>query len=182
MVNNEAESSTAGPEQPRGTLIYILRRDLRLEDNPIFDTVSQLKRFKHFLPLYVFPAHQVEVSGFIPDGSEEKSPYPEARSIVGKFWRCGPYRAKFLGESVWELKEVLEKLGSGLNLRVGLVPEVVDELIAGLKERGESVEAVWMTNEEGIEENKEQKQVRELCEEKRVEFKEWKDEKYFVDE
>jgi deoxyribodipyrimidine photo-lyase len=86
-------------------VIYALRRDLRLSDNPVFcelshEFLSGSPSFTHILPLYVFPADQVEISGFIPEDAESeatpKSPYPEARSQVGGFWRCGPHRAKFL--------------------------------------------------------------------------------------
>ena len=74
--------------QPNRILIYLLRRDLRLADNPIFHELARLnsqskKPFTHLLPVYVFPAQQVEVSGFVADG--ESSPYPEARSKVGGF-------------------------------------------------------------------------------------------------
>ena len=83
-------------------LIYVLRRDLRLDDNPVFHEISRLylskkAQFTHVLPLYVFNASQIEVAGF---STGSRSPYPEARSAVGKFWRCGPHRARFLCESV----------------------------------------------------------------------------------
>jgi hypothetical protein len=83
-------------------LVYLMRRDLRVCDNPILHHLGTAKEhgFTHLLPVYVFPAHQVEVSGFIDD-PDLKSPYPEARSRIGKFWRCGPHRAKFLAQSVW---------------------------------------------------------------------------------
>ena len=67
-------------------LIYLLRRDLRLADNPIFNDVSRTFQqsqhpYTHFLPIYVFPAQQIEVSGFLSSDSE-RSPFPEARSNV----------------------------------------------------------------------------------------------------
>src|SRR4051812_20077249 len=73
-------------------LIYLMRRDLRVSDNPILHSLATEKDhgFTHLLPLYVFPAQQVEVSGFI-HAEGKKSPYPEARSQVGGFWRCGPH-------------------------------------------------------------------------------------------
>ena len=60
-------------------LIYLLRRDLRIADNPIFSEISKLgnqsqKPFTHVLPVYVFAAQQIEVGGFIED-AEQKSPY-----------------------------------------------------------------------------------------------------------
>ncbi|KAK5191154.1 hypothetical protein LTR92_008873 [Exophiala xenobiotica] len=169
-------------------LIYLLRRDLRLSDQPIFHEIHKLsqqpqKPFTHVLPLYVFSAQQVEVSGFLGD-SEAKSPFPEARSEVGRFWRCGPHRAKFLAESVWELKSELEKLGSGLHIRVGMLGQVVRDLLEQIKQqRGEiSVSAIWMTEEEGVEEKREERNVRKEAEKAGVDFKLWLDEKYFIDD
>ncbi len=169
-------------------LIYLLRRDLRLSDHPIFHELHKLsqqpqKPFTHVLPLYVFAAQQVEVSGFLCD-SEAKSPFPEARSEVGKFWRCGPHRAKFLAEAVWDLKTELEKLGSGLHIRVGMLGQVVKDILEQVKQESEeiSVAAIWMTEEEGVEEKREERNVRKEAEKAGVDFKLWLDEKYFIDE
>ncbi|OBT66473.1 hypothetical protein VE03_03682 [Pseudogymnoascus sp. 23342-1-I1] len=171
---------------PPNILIYLLRRDLRLEDNPIFHAVATdaAKTYTHLLPVYAFPAQQIEVSGFIPRNSEERSPYPEARSSTGKFWRCGPHRAKFIAESVWELKETLGSVGSGLEVRVGMLSDVLKDLLADLKGNGERVNigAVWMTAEEGVEEKLDEKDCKTICDAAGVNFKLWKDEKYFVDD
>lgn len=167
-------------------LIYILRRDLRLEDNPVFHALSQAATAQdhtHLLPVYVFAAQQVEVSGFIPPTSSEKSPYPQARSPVGNFWRCGPHRGKFLGESVWDLKESLQKVGSNLDIKVGMVGQVVANLIRGISDGQDTrVSGVWMTCEEGVEEKREEKEVKRFCDQHDVDFKLFTDEKYFVDE
>lgn len=167
-------------------LVYLMRRDLRLEDNPVFHelTKQETTTYAHLLPVYVFSAQQLEVSGFIPKDSETKSPYPEARSAVGGFWRCGPHRAKFLAESVWDLKEKLEEVGSGLEIRVGMVGEVIRKMLEGTaKEEGETkIGGVWMTEEEGWEEKREERDARKTCEEMGIEFKLFKDEKYFIDE
>jgi deoxyribodipyrimidine photo-lyase len=168
-------------------LIYVLRRDLRLADNPVFHEVSRLFQqsqhpFTHFLPVFTFPANQLEVSGFISD-SAKKSPYPEARAPVSGFWRCGKLRAKFLAESVWDLKKDLEKVGNDLQVRVGTVHDAVQSILQGYKENNEvDIAGVWMTNEEGVEEKREEKDVRKLCNKFDAEFKLWQDEKYLVDE
>lgn len=163
-------------------LIYLMRHDLRLSDNPIFHHLASQSNhgFTHLLPVYVFPAQQIEVSGFIKDGSS--SPYPEARSTVSKVWRTGPHRAKFITQSVWDLKGSLDSVGSGLLLRVGKPNDVVQSLIEGLQEKGERVGAVWMTKEEGVEERRDQKDVYEVCHKLGTEFKLWDDEKYYIDE
>ena len=162
--------------------MYLLRRDLRVSDNPILHYLATTSDhgFTHFLPVYVFPAHQVEVSGFLKGG--EVSPYPPARSHVGKFWRCGPHRAKFTAETVWNLKENLEELGSGLSIRVGSHRDVLEHMINELKNTVPSVSEVWMTEEPSWEEVEEQESVSTLCSELNIEFKLWKDEKYFIDE
>lgn len=168
-------------------LIYLLRRDLRMVDNPIFHdistTFSQSQHpYTHLLPLYVFPAQQVELSGFLKS-TDDRSPYPEARSQVGNFWRCGPHRAKFLAESVWDLKSALEGVGSGLCIRVGMTGEVVRDLLQGFKEDHQmGTYGVWMTSEEGSEEKQEERDVEQVVEEEGSQFKLWPDEKYYVDE
>ncbi|KAI9670902.1 MAG: hypothetical protein M1817_003787 [Caeruleum heppii] len=167
-------------------LIYLLRRDLRLADNPIFHEVSRLAKqsqppFTHLLPLYVFPAQQVEVSGFL-SSPDAKSPYPQARSQAGGFWRCGPHRATFLAETVWDLKTSLDGVGSGLELRVGMLGDVVRDLLAAFKKTDGQVVEVWMTNEEGVEEKREERDVRRLVEAEHIKFKLWVDEKYLIDD
>ncbi|OQN97088.1 hypothetical protein B0A48_16892 [Cryoendolithus antarcticus] len=167
-------------------LIYLLRRDLRLADNPIFTELARLnkqsqKPFTHLLPLYVFPAEQVEISGFIPGG--QPSPYKEARSQVGGFWRCGRLRAKFLAESVWDLKKDLENAGSGLKIRVGSVKDAVASVLEGYGGRQDAeVHAIWMTGETSWEEHEEQKSIEKVAAKQSVEVKIWHDEKYFVDD
>ena len=168
-------------------LIYLIRRDIRLADNPIFHEVARLnaqsqKPFTHFLPVYVFPANQVEVSGFL-SSDQQRSPYKEARSSVSGFWRCGRLRAKFLAESVWDLKRDLEGIGSGLEIRVGTVHDAVQSLLEGFRNRDDvEVHGLWMTSEEGWEEQQEEKHAKRLVNEEGKEFQLWTDEKYYVDE
>lgn len=164
-----------------------MRRDLRLEDNPVFWEISQKKDspYTHLLPLYIFSAQQIEVSGFIPKDSGKRSPYPEARSAVGNFWRCGSHRAQFLAESVWDLKTSLCEAGSGLEVRVGMVGEVISNIVDAFpaeKDKEVQVGGVWMTSDEGGEEKKEESDVKRVCEKAGIEFKLFPDEKYFIDE
>ena len=181
-------NETADTMKSQGVLIYVLRRDLRLADNPIFHEIQKLsqqpqKPFTHVLPLYIFAAQQIEVSGFLKNESS-RSPYPEARSEVGGFWRCGPHRAKFLAESVWDLKERLQKVGSGLDIRVGTLGRVIEEILDQFKQEKQnvSVSAVWMTEEEGVEEKREERDVRRAAQKAGIDFRLWLDEKYFIDE
>lgn len=163
-------------------LIYLMRRDLRVCDNPILHDLGLMKDrygFTHLLPIYVFPAHQVEVSGFIDD-PDATSPYPEARSRTGKYWRCGPHRAKFLAQSVWDVKESLESMECGLEIRVGKQSDVVRHIIENLTDL--KLGAVWMTKEDSTEEITEQNQIALVCNANGVDFRLWIDEKYFIDE
>ena len=168
-------------------LVYLLRRDLRLADNPIFHEIARLnnqsqKPFSHLLPVYVFPAEQIEVSGFL-SSNEERSPYQEARSAVGGFWRCGRLRSKFIAESVWDLKKDLEGIGSGLEIRVGTLQDAVTSILDGFRNQNDvEVQGVWMTKEEGWEEMYQEKNVKQLVEGEDKEFKMWTDEKYYIDE
>jgi deoxyribodipyrimidine photo-lyase len=165
-------------------LVYLVRRDLRVSDNPILHALATKKDhgFTHLLPLYVFNPNQIEVSGFIKD-ENTKSPCREARSQVGGFWRCGPHRAKFIAESVWDLKEGLESVGSGLCVRVGHMSDAVKQVVQKVsQENNMQVGAVWMVGEEGVEENREEGSVKDVCRGSDVDFKLWTDEKYLIDE
>lgn len=201
-------------------LIYILRRDVRLSDNPIFHCASlssaktrvdspdpsatpntrdsedfltsdtDTPKFTHLLPVYIFPANQVEVSGFLPSPTPP-SPYLEARSRIAGIWRTGPHRAKFTAEGVWGLKQRLDGLGcgSGLEVRVGMIGEVVEHMLdwysQGKDEAGDKradVAGIWMTNEEGTEEKHDEMEVKKIAEQSGVAFKVWDDVKYYIDE
>ena len=163
-------------------LIYILRRDLRVSDNPILHHLETTTDhgFTHLLPVFVFPAHQMELSGFLKDG--HKNPYPPAKSAVGGYWRCGPHRAKFTGESVCDLKASLDSLESGLVLRVGMIGDALNDLFEDLTAKAQTVGAVWMTGDEGVEENRDEKAAELICKKHSADFKLWVDEKYFIDE
>ena len=163
-------------------LVYLVRRDLRVADNPILHHLSTASDhgYTHLLPVYVFPSSQVELSGFLRDG--ESSPYPEARSVVGGFWRTGPHRVKFLAQSVWDMKQSLEQLNGGLLLRVGSLVEVLRSIFDAFKGKSQQIGGVYMTEEKSWEEVQEQNDVEDVCKDHDVPYKLWPDEKYFIDE
>ncbi|KAL5866762.1 hypothetical protein ACKVWC_010656 [Pyricularia oryzae] len=167
---------------PRNVLIYLFRKDLRVSDNPILHGLATQKDhgFTHLLPVYIFPANHIEISGFISDQSE-KSPYPEARSKVAGYWRCGPYRAKFISQAVWDVKNSLESINSGLLLRLGSFQDVLEGLLDGLKARGDTC-SVWMVGEEGLEEIQDEISISNVCRTRGYDFKKLVDEKYFIDD
>ncbi|KAI0458042.1 DASH family cryptochrome [Xylaria acuta] len=168
--------------QDANILIYIVRHDLRVGDNPILHRLgsSADHGFTHFLPVHIIPPYQIEVSGFLKDG--ETSPYPEARSEVAHFWRCGPHRARFIAQSVWNMKENLANLGNDLTIRIGRPEEVLKDLVEGLRQRQQKVSAVWMIGEEGYEEERDDKNVAETCSTLGIDLQVWVDEKYFIDD
>ncbi|KAI0444499.1 DASH family cryptochrome [Xylaria telfairii] len=168
--------------QDTNVLIYIVRHDLRVGDNPILHRLaaSSDHGFTHFLPVHIIPPHQIEVSGFLKDG--ETSPFPEARSEVARFWRCGPHRARFIAQSVWNMKENLVNLGNDLTIRIGRPEEVLKGLIEGLRQNQQKVSAVWMIGEEGYEEERDEKRLAEACSTLGVDLQLWVDEKYFIDD
>jgi hypothetical protein len=63
---------TRGSRRPSSTSFGETRASL----SPILHSLSTQKdhRFSHVLPLYIFNAQQLEVSGFIPEGDGTKSP------------------------------------------------------------------------------------------------------------
>ncbi|KAI0119087.1 cryptochrome [Daldinia grandis] len=163
-------------------LVYIIRHDLRVSDNPILHHLASTTShgFTHLLPLSVLLPHQLEVSGFLKEGG--KSPFPEAKSKVGRYWRCGPHRAAFIAQSIWNLKDNLEKLGSNLTTRIGTYDIVLKTLIDGLRLKGLSVGGVWATSEEGYEEKRDEKLISETCSSLGIDYRAWVDEKYFIDD
>ncbi|KAK0668519.1 putative mitochondrial cryptochrome DASH precursor [Cercophora samala] len=172
----------AAPNAPQNVLIHIIRRDLRLSDNPLFHAAAiapDEERFDAHLPLYVFDAQHVDVSGFLQfEGAS--NPHKPPRSQVAGYHRCGPHRAKFLAEAVWDLSESLNEVGSGLFIRVGRIPDVVETLLSELAKKGAKVGAVWMTGHEGSEEKADEKAVASLCDSIGAKWKLWVDEKYFI--
>ncbi|KAI1779390.1 cryptochrome [Hypoxylon cercidicola] len=163
-------------------LIYIVRHDLRVSDNPILHHLASTSDhgFTHILPIHVLLPHQIEVSGFLREGAQ--SPFAEARSEVGRYWRCGPHRAKFIAQSIWSLKGSLEKLGSDLTIRIGMYDDILKTLIGGLRENEINVGGVWAIGEEGFEEKRDEKVISKTCSSLDVNLQIWVDEKYFVDD
>ncbi|KAI0838224.1 cryptochrome [Hypoxylon sp. FL0890] len=163
-------------------LVYIIRHDLRVSDNPILHHLASISDhgFTHLLPLFVLLPHQIEVSGFLKEGTQ--SPFPQAKSEVGRYWRCGPHRAKFIAQSIWNLKDNLKKLGSELTIRIGPYDGVLKRVIDGLQQNEFNVGGVWTIGEEGYEEKRDEKAMSDTCSSLGIDFQLWVDEKYFIDD
>ena len=89
-----------------------------------------------------------------------------------------------MAESVWDLKKSLEGIGSGLEIRVGMLGQVVKDILDAFRQDEQRAEVigVWMTSEEGVEEQREERDVKNVVEGDGKEFKLWTDEKYYIDE
>ncbi|CAO1628756.1 unnamed protein product [Sympodiomycopsis kandeliae] len=159
-------SSAHAPAGRRKVLICLLRLDLRINDNALWhfahrdrpDNVppyqglnaSKLPEERalwsmadHVLPLYVFDERELELSGL--PGYERKG--PEARTREYKFWKTGAFRARFIAESVYDLRSRLKDQGSDLCIRFGLTEDVVANIVRGFLDQGDEVEGVWMQKE-----------------------------------
>jgi len=88
------------------------------------------------------------------------------------------------------LKSKLEglKCGSGLEIRVGKIGDVVKDILewyskdTGGNVKKSDVAEVWMTDDEGSEEKADERAVKKITKQHGVGFKLWKDEKYYIDE
>lgn len=116
MPSDSPAGNASAPR--RGTVVWF-RRDLRVHDH---DRLSKAARSgEPVFPLYVFD-----------HGDHEHAEF--GRTRARDFPRVGPFRARFLLESVAQLRDSLRALGSDLIVRIGdpatIVPQLADELRA----------------------------------------------------
>ncbi|BAM79193.1 probable photolyase/blue-light receptor [Cyanidioschyzon merolae strain 10D] len=90
-----------------GTVLLWFRSDLRLDDNPAL--CAALEEGASVLPVYCFDPRQFGKTSF-------------------GFEKTGRYRAKFLIESVADLRKALKKKGNNLLIRIGKPEEVIPDL------------------------------------------------------
>lgn len=69
------------------------------------------------------------------------------RSRLGNFWRVGRHRAKFLVETVFDLKTSYEGKGGGLVIACGRPEEVAIKVVEALVKSGKHVDGVWTQKE-----------------------------------
>ncbi|KAM0748058.1 cryptochrome [Meredithblackwellia eburnea MCA 4105] len=128
----------------RKVTIALLRNDLRIHDNAVLHAAHHLKSSTHLLPVYCFDERYVELSG-LPNYKREG---PPARTRLGGFWRTSVFRARFLAEAVYDLRDRLRSSrGSDLLIRFGKVEKVVQELVKSLQKDGDQVEGVYFQQE-----------------------------------
>uniref|UniRef100_A0A673MAT7 Cryptochrome DASH n=1 Tax=Sinocyclocheilus rhinocerous TaxID=307959 RepID=A0A673MAT7_9TELE len=121
------------------TVICLLRNDLRLHDNEVFHWAQ--RNADHIIPLYCFdPRHYQGTYHF-------------------NFPKTGPFRLRFLLDSVKDLRATLKKRGSTLLVREGKTEDVVSDLIQQLG----SVTAVAFHEEVASEEKSVEKKLKDIC-------------------
>ncbi|KAM9552366.1 cryptochrome DASH [Salvelinus alpinus] len=126
------------------TVICLLRNDLRLHDNEVFHWAQ--RNAEHIVPLYCFdPGHYLGTANYnLP--------------------RTGPFRLRFLLDSIQDLRTSLIQRGSTLVVRRGRPEEVVGDLI---KQLG-SVSAVAFHEEVVPEDQQVERGVRDICSQMKV--------------
>lgn len=98
-------------------IVVWFRQDLRLHDNEALDYA--VERCDEIIPVYVFDEHQCF-----------------GKTSFG-FQKTGQFRAKFLLESIEDLRKSLKEIGSDLIIRVGKPEEEVAKI-------AEQVKASWV--------------------------------------
>lgn len=96
----------------RSIAIYLLRNDLRVHDNECLHWCQSNANI--VIPLFCFDSL---IYG------------PKAQTWTYKFPRTAAYRARFMIESVNNLRETLQNLGSDLVVRNGAIKDAVLEII-----------------------------------------------------
>jgi deoxyribodipyrimidine photo-lyase len=159
MATTTATAAAGAPAPPprRRRLIAWLRSDLRLHDNVVLHEAAQ--RVKKGEADEVLPVYVLDPRNFAP------SAYGTAASVVGGapaassaassvgLPKMGPYRAKFLLESLADLQRSLRALGSDLTVRVGPAEEVIPPL------QGEGGATVLVHEEVASEETRQEARV-----------------------
>ncbi|CCG81785.1 Putative cryptochrome DASH,mitochondrial [Taphrina deformans PYCC 5710] len=143
------------------TLLYYHKHDLRLHDNPVLQKLRDEGPYDHFLPVYVFPPHQMELSPLLKS-SVTKNPH-KGGDVRGEFgaWRTGNMRVQYLCETIWDLKQNYKKLGSDLVLKAGKAEDVLPTLLKALKAEGQDEIDLWLQDEYTTEEIDEFRKIRE---------------------
>ncbi|XP_051543717.1 cryptochrome DASH [Myxocyprinus asiaticus] len=126
------------------TVICLLRNDLRLHDNEMFYWAQ--RNAEHIVPLYCFDPHHYQGTYHF------------------NFPKTGPFRLRFLLDSVKDLRTTLKKRGSTLLVRHGKPEDVVSDLI---KQLG-SVVTVAFHEEVASEEKSVEKKIKDICSQNKV--------------
>lgn len=90
------------------TALIWFRNDLRIHDHAILARIAE-GDYQRIIPFYCFDDRQFQTTSF-------------------GFAKTGKYRAKFLIESVADLRESLQKLGTDLIVRKGIPEQIIPDI------------------------------------------------------
>ncbi|GAA6002635.1 hypothetical protein JCM10207_007604 [Rhodosporidiobolus poonsookiae] len=129
----------------RTVILTVHRNDLRLHDNALLHTPHDQhhQHVTHVLPIYCFDERYVELSGM--PGYEREG--PEARTRLCGFWRTSAFRARFMTEGVYDMRDSLRQRGSDLLIRFGKIEKVVGQIVEALIQNGDEIKEVFMQKE-----------------------------------
>jgi len=118
--------------QKKKVALVIFRNDLRVHDNAsLYHAHADHKDagITHVQPVYIFDERFIELSG-LPDYQRKGG---EARTRLCGFWRTGVHRARFLSESVFDLRDRLRDRGSDLMIRFGRTEEAIVNIVKAIQ-------------------------------------------------
>lgn len=142
------------------TLLFYHRHDLRLHDNAVLEQLKASNTYTHFLPIYIFPPHQLELAPLLrPNVSKNPEKSGDVKGLFGT-WRCGNFRIKYLCESVWNLKQNYKKHGSDLIIAAGRAESILPSLIQSMKQKESGEVDLWMQDEYTKEEQDEVERIK----------------------
>jgi len=126
------------------TVLVWFRNDLRVRDNEsLFRAVEQAQTI---VPIYIFDERQFGTTRF-------------------GFKKTGAFRAKFLLESIANLKQSLQTLGSDLVIRIGKPEQILRELAREL-----NAQAIFFSEESTDEELTVERNLKRALHEHRIKF------------
>ena len=135
-------------QQGKKTVLYLFRNDLRVHDNQCLNWAHQ--NGDHIIPLYCFqPEHFATTHNF-------------------NFRRCGKQRAKFLVESVTDLRSNLKKLGSNLVVRRESPISAVSDLIELCSSGNAPIHSVVYHREVTKEETEQEDELVKICRQRNI--------------
>ncbi|ORY83309.1 DNA photolyase, FAD-binding/Cryptochrome [Protomyces lactucae-debilis] len=142
------------------TLLYLHRHDLRLHDNPILEQIRK-GQYDSFLPVYIFPAHQIEVNPLLRAEHQGKA-HKELRASFGTR-RTGNVRVSYLCESLWDLKRSYAKLDVNMLITAGKTDDVLKSILDKLQAHSAGQIEVWLQKEYTTEEREEEAAIMAVC-------------------
>ncbi|KAI9034217.1 cryptochrome [Hyaloraphidium curvatum] len=163
-------SSPAGPApaQPR-IVICLFGRDLRVHDNEsLHSALAKHPAATHLLPMHVVDPRQVDAD-YAFWGTKKELDDGGPRTRWFGFPKCGEHRARFLVESLRDLRSTLVARGSDLLVLAGKTEKVVEEVLRGLDGKA-TVEGLYFQKEVSSEELAVEKNLARVLKKRNIRF------------